>query len=416
MTSWRTISVAAALWLAAALAATAGNAPAPKDLDLIDRQLDSSKARQTEISSRIEDLEREQSSLSGRLVGLAQKVQSYEAAITAGEDRLVQLDQQEANIKATLIAKREVLSELLAGLQRLDRNPPPALVVKPGDILSALRSAILLGSVVPELNGEAKALNRSLAQLASLRADTLKEQDAIRAATLKLASARADMEQLLQRKAALLKDAGRSLETERARTRALAEKAKTLQQLLAAIAEENRKIAEAQTLEATVKAAEATRREAIAMRPKMAFADARGKLDFPAQGRLVRRYGDDDGIGGAVKGISVATRKKAEVVAPVDGHIEFAGPFRSYGQLLILNAGGGYHVLLSGMGRISAAAGQDVRAGEPLAQMGETAAQATVTGDGVQNAGPVLYIEFRKNGEAVDSSPWWIGAGQEARG
>jgi murein hydrolase activator len=117
-----------------------------------------------------------------------------------------------------------------------------------------------------------------------------------------------------------------------------------------------------------------------------------------------------------LKGLAISTRAEAQVTAPADGQVEFAGPFRSYGQLLILNAGGGYHVLLAGMGGISAEMGQIVRAGEPVGTMGLGPTPVMVLGDKMQDGNPILYIEFRKNGEAVDSAPWWIGAVKEARG
>jgi septal ring factor EnvC (AmiA/AmiB activator) len=207
--------------------------------------------------------------------------------------------------------------------------------------------------------------------------------------------------------------ADESLAAERARAAELAKKAQTLQELAAAL-EAERKRAEEQ--KAAALAAEQRRQEALRQKPRMAFADARGRIEYPAQGRIIKRYGDADGFGGKVKGVFVATRTQAQVLAPADGHIEFAGPFRSYGMLVILNAGGGYRLLLAGMGETSAETGQFVRAGEPVAQMGETAAPGTLTGDHADKRGPVLYIEFRRNGEAIDPSPWWIGGAQEARG
>jgi len=102
------------------------------------------------------------------------------------------------------------------------------------------------------------------------------------------------------------------------------------------------------------------------------------------------------------------------VTAPADGKVEFAGPFRSYGQLLILDAGEGYLVLMAGMKEISADIGQTVRAGEPVGIMGKGPSSVTLLGDQIQEARPVLYVEFRKNGEAVDSAPWWIGGTKEA--
>jgi septal ring factor EnvC (AmiA/AmiB activator) len=119
-----------------------------------------------------------------------------------------------------------------------------------------------------------------------------------------------------------------------------------------------------------------------------------------------RDYGAADGLGGTEKGISITTRLGAQVTAPCDGWVVYSAPYRSYGQLLILNAGDGYHVLLAGMERISVDVGQFVLTGEPVAVMGRSpqVASAIVAGTGQ----PVLYIEFRKDGTPVDPAPWWV--------
>ena len=129
----------------------------------------------------------------------------------------------------------------------------------------------------------------------------------------------------------------------------------------------------------------------------------------------MKEFGAPDGIGGAEKGISIATRAGAQVTAPGDGWVVYAGPFRSYGQLLILNAGGGYHVLLAGMDRISVDLGQFVLTGEPVAVMGNGSHIAAILATG--SSQPVLYIEFRKDGTPVDPGPWWAaGEGEKVRG
>ena len=108
------------------------------------------------------------------------------------------------------------------------------------------------------------------------------------------------------------------------------------------------------------------------------FGDNRGRLDYPSQGQIIRKFGDDDGFGGKTKGIFIATRVGAQVVTPADAHVEFAGPFRSYGELLILDTGDGYHLLLAGLGKVSIGTGEFVRAGEPVGLMGATAAPGTL--------------------------------------
>ena len=136
------------------------------------------------------------------------------------------------------------------------------------------------------------------------------------------------------------------------------------------------------------------------------FSRMQGKLALPVAGRVSRRFGHDDSNGGVMLGDMVATQSEAIVTAPADGSVLYAGPFRSYGQLLILNAGDGYHVVLAGMARISVATGQSVLAGEPVGVMGE-ARVASASASGIGNTGPELYVEFRKDGKPVDPAPWW---------
>jgi septal ring factor EnvC (AmiA/AmiB activator) len=120
-----------------------------------------------------------------------------------------------------------------------------------------------------------------------------------------------------------------------------------------------------------------------------------------------RDFGAPDGSGGNEKGISIVTRPGAQVTAPCDGWVVYAAPYRSYGKLLILNAGGGYHVVLAGMDRISVEIGQFVLTGEPVAVMGSGPQIASSIVIGAGTSQPVLYIEFRKDGSPVDPNPWW---------
>ena len=149
--------------------------------------------------------------------------------------------------------------------------------------------------------------------------------------------------------------------------------------------------------------------------PAIAFASAKGLLALPVNGTKIRDFGGSDGVGGVEKGISLAARPGAQVTTPCDGWVVYAGPFRSYGQLLILNAGGGYHVLIAGMERISVNIGQFVLTGEPVATMGSTSRVASILAANASQ--PVLYIEFRKDGTPIDPGPWWVAnKGQKVRG
>ena len=115
---------------------------------------------------------------------------------------------------------------------------------------------------------------------------------------------------------------------------------------------------------------------------------------MPARGRLVALFGDQSS-GVRNKGISIETRDGAQVVTPYDGEVVFAGPFRGYGQLLIIEHGEGYHTLLAGFSRIDSILGQWLLAGEPVGIMGWGS-----------KGGPVLYVELRRDGVAINPLPW----------
>jgi septal ring factor EnvC (AmiA/AmiB activator) len=210
-------------------------------------------------------------------------------------------------------------------------------------------------------------------------------------------------------------DAQKALEGERARVAQLGRQADTLKELVNKLeqsldpATRNARVA-ARTAEQGKQLGD-TRTDLAALRdpgrlaPAIAFASARGGLPFPVNGVKIRDFGANDGAGGAEKGLSIATRPGAQVTAPCDGWVVYAAPYRSYGQLLILNAGGGYHILLTGMDRISVDLGQFVLTGEPVAVMGSGPQVASATAAG--SSQPVLYIEFRKDGTPVDPTPWW---------
>lgn len=149
------------------------------------------------------------------------------------------------------------------------------------------------------------------------------------------------------------------------------------------------------------------------IKPAIAFASAQSKLPLPAQGRRVLGYGERTQYGASSKGMVIETRAGAQVTSPCDGWIVYAGEFRSYGQLLIINAGDGYHVLLAGMSQIDAAPGQFVLAAEPVGTM--AGAGKTDQSTAAANA-PVLYVEFRKDGRPVDPDPWWVAGQQKVQG
>jgi murein hydrolase activator len=407
--AWTTI-----LGLATLQARAETTLPAAGQLNSVEQDITFSTEAQEKIKNDVAAALKEQEEISAKLIGIAKQVQNQEAAVGAAEANVLKLRKEEITIRADLAEKQDVLSQLLAGLQRLEQNPPPALVVEPRDVLSALRGAMMFGSIVPELRGEAEALSRKLVRLEKIRGEVELEKIALNNSMVDLKTSQIDLGQLILQKKQLVFDSAGKLESEKKRAAELASKAKSLKQLVAELTAARLKEEAEKSKQALALEAERKRQAEALLKPPMVFSASLGRLDYPAQGQILKRYGDDDGLGSSLRGMAVATQKSAQITAPVDGKVEFAGPFRSYGQLLILDPGEGYLVLLAGMTKISAEMGQTIRAGEPLGNMGDGPSSVTLLGDQVQEARPVLYVEFRKNGEAVDSAPWWIGGMKEA--
>ena len=404
----------AALCLSAPYASAQTPLPQENELGSVEQEMSSSAESLEKIRSDIAAAIRDQEEISGKLITIARTVQSQETAITAAEERIQKLRKEEIILRAELAEKQEVLSELLAGLQRLEQNPPPAIVVEPNDVLAALRGAMMFGTIVPELRNDAQILADKLARLDKIRLAVEKEKASLNGSIINLKTSQIDLGQLIIQKKQLVFDNSGRLEEEKRRSGELASKAKSLKQLIADLAAARLKEEAKKTKLTLALEAERKRQEEFLLRPSVPFSSIKGRLEFPVQGQILKRFGQDDGLGSELRGLAVATRALAQVTAPADGKVEFAGLFRSYGQLLILDAGEGYLVLMAGMKEISADIGQSVRAGEPVGIMGKGPSSVTLLGDQIQEARPVLYVELRKNGEAVDSAPWWIGGTKEA--
>lgn len=378
---------------------------------------------ESKLKAEIAALGQDRTKLNQQLIDIAGRVRGIETGIADTEGRLRPLDARELQIRASLDSRRGEIAEVLAALQRAGRHAPPALLVRPEDALQSLRTAMLLGAVVPEMRARAAKLAGDLGELVSLRKTISEERDRLAADRDRLNEDRARLAALVQERQKTQAAAERDMEAERQRAAALAKQAETLQDLIAKMEQEVKaaaKAAAAAELKGTP-AMPGGRPDLSALKnparlsPAMAFASAKGLLRVPVNGARIRSFGGSDGLGGQEKGISIATRPGAQVTTPCDGWVVYAGPFRSYGQLLILNAGGGYHVLIAGMERISVNIGQFVVTGEPVATMGATSQIASILA--AASSQPVLYVEFRKDGTPIDSGPWWAASeGEKVRG
>jgi murein hydrolase activator len=390
-----------------------------RDRDLKAARDAQSKSIETEaaLKREIEQIGADRRKLNQALIDTAGRIRDVEAQVTATEARLKPLDASEQKIRKSLDGRRAVIGEVLAALQRIGHRPPPALIASPEDALQSVRTAMLLGAVLPEMRHEVEALANDLTALLNVRKQIADERDRLKSEVASLDDERTRMSALVSERQKQQAEREKALDAERARATALAHQVDNLKDLIAKLEQglDPATRAAREAARSDTRPAMSALRDPGRLAPAVAFASLRGQVPIPVNGVKLKEFGAPDGIGGLEKGVSIATRAGAQVTAPADGWVVYAGPFRSYGQLLILNAGNGYHILLAGMDRISVDLGQFVLTGEPVAVMGNGSHIAAILATG--SSQPVLYIEFRKDGVPVDPGPWWAaGEGQKVRG
>ena len=384
------------------------------ELEELLRATSLSEQRVKELDTEIASLKQDETSVTAALIQSSKTSRKLTEDITRIEDRLAGQREEEDGIRASLHSRRAVLAEVLGALQRMGLNPPPAILVKPEDALSSVRSAILLGAVVPEMRGETEKLVADLDALKRVTASIANERASLLATLQAQTEERHRLDALVLQKKKLraLSEENRAAETQKITE--LAGKAKSLKDLIATLEKdlateqstlERQRRDEEKRLALEQKKAEDTGTQTAMLAPGISLNTLKKTLILPASGKIVRRFGAEDGFGGKAAGITLAANPQSIVVTPVDATVLYAGPFRSYHQLLILDAGDGYHVVMGGIDKSMVSTGQFVLSGEPVGIMATKAPTSSAVTD--LTANPELYIEFRKDGKPVDSDPWW---------
>jgi murein hydrolase activator len=377
----------ASLLVAVPMAPAHAQAPAEK-LKKIEREVEQRKARAAELARQREELAREMDSLRGDLTQAATQVRAREQELSEAERGLAQASEDEKQRSQALEHERASLGQLLTALTRVATVPTESMVAFPDAPIDSARAALLMRAAVPAIADRARNLNQELVRLADLRRSLDgKRRDAHRAEQA-LRVQQASLGSLLEKRQALATKTEADRRAEEGRIAALSRDAKDLRDLMARIEAEQR--AEAARRAAAVKAAKAKGKTPAPDRetPSGPLVSSGA---YPVTGTIRVRYGQADDVGAAARGITIAARAGATVTAPLAGRVRFAGPFRSYGRILILEHPGGYHSLIAGFGRVDATVGAQVGAGEPVGLMPTDAGER-----------PDLYFEFRRDGHPID--------------
>ena len=416
-------------------------------LEDVEKALEADRAQAERLKAAAAALAAEIEDLRAKSIAAAQQAQNLESEMSAAERTLEDLTAEEQAKTADLARRRAQLGRTLGALQRLALQPPEAALARSVEPVDSARAALVLRVAVPALEDKAALLRDELGELALLRTRIALERDDLAAAAAALGAERDRLAALTARKTELQATTAAEQEAAEARVARLAREARDLQELTERLeaerlAAEQRALEEARAAAAREEAArqEAARQEAsrqaaaeqaaqaaadreaaaarqveqearqlarltppASLRP---FPEADASLTMPVRGRVVRLYGQESQAAGSTdKGISIRARAGAQVVAPFDGKVAYAGPFRGYGLILIIEHGGRYHTILAGFDRIDAVVGQWVLAGEPVARMGDAA-----------GGNPELYFELRRTGQAINPLPWLATTDDKVRG
>lgn len=367
------------------------------------------------LKSESKSLNTEASQLQQKLIDAGKKIQNAEKTLTRSEGEIAELAKQEKQLQLALAKNRTAIAQMLGVMQHMGREPPPVMMTERNDALRMVRSAMILASFFPGFRDKAEQLATTIADLNSIITKSREELKRFETAQAKFTSLKAEIGALLEQKRGKLqanRQQQEQLKLAASRhSRAINDFGALLKRLDAEVAKKSNLKEyeeELRALDPAIEVKPSVQKAAFVspgrLKPSVPFENAKGLLPFPASGKRLVSFGGSDELGGKSQGIRVETRSEAQITSPSDGWVIYAGKFRSYGQLLIINAGGGYHILLAGLGQIYTEVGQFVLAGEPVAAMGKS---PQIADRSVKSRNTELYIEFRKNARPVDPDPWW---------
>ncbi|MBB6427994.1 peptidoglycan DD-metalloendopeptidase family protein [Sphingopyxis sp. JAI128] len=328
--------------------------------------------------------------LKKRSAALAARIQSAEADISAGEARVALVSRRLSAQRARLAEQQQPLLELAASLQQLSRQPPVSVLAQPGSLTDIVHARAVIDAAMPVIERRTAGVRRELAAL-----DTTRRQQGI--ALQALSSSKA---QLAQRRDALtrLENEGRlrsrelmsSAQLEADRALGLGEKARDIVELMDSLEADSAVRAElAQLAGPLPRPRNPAGAVTGAAPPAPAEAElTQGAYRLPVVGRIVAGLGEVNESGVRSRGVTIAARPGGQVVAPAPGRVSFAGDYRGYGKIVIVDHGGGWVSLLTGMIALSVGVGDTLDSGTPVGRAGSDDSRITV--------------ELRRAGRPVD--------------
>jgi len=361
--------------------------PSAHPVQEVEQELKEREAREKKLKAELKDIKTDLSKKRNNMVEVARKISQNEKDLTNLEARIDAKRQEQLAIEVRLNEDRGSISDLVLALERVRRIPPEALIAKPGAPLETAQSAMLLQSVLPRVYDRAEGLKADLAHLKTIIEDLKKDRAEVLATSKKLEKNHNQLASLLKERESLYAKTEKDVKVQQAELKKISLQASNLRDLVARI---EKKQKEEDARRARQKAS-----SGATSQPYKTPVPKAGQAQLPISGVIRVSYGKSDEIGAVSQGLKIESRPQALVVAPMGGVVDYAGPFKGYGQIIILKHEKGYHSLIAGLGKIDTVVGRAVSAGEPIGAMGAKLSE---------NEAPTLYYELRYNGQPVNPS------------
>jgi len=369
------------LTLTLLLLATPSFAQTADDVDALTKKEQAARKKTTQLSVQHESVRKDVADLKKKLAKSAREAQKIEVELGNLENQTAELNSRVQTLKTQIADDRIRNSELLAALQRLEATPPPTLILSPRNAKQAAQAGQLMATLSGQLKHRAESLSLNLtaldvtqAQITIKRGELAQTRDRLNRETTKVETG-------LAKKSTLEAKLSDERNTAAAEAKRLAAESKNLLDLIAKLESEAAKVVP------RPKPGRKSSPKLVLPKGTKKFADAKGSMLRPVSGRIVKKFGKSE------KGLTLAGRAGGKVLSPYAGRVEFSGPFKNYDQLVILNVGDGYFVLLTGLNSLFVGTGDTVRRGEPVGNL-------------PNQSGSELYIELRRNGSPIDPMPW----------
>lgn len=347
-------------------------------------------ARSTRLEAQAAAASSEADRLKIRSAALAARIQSAEADISAGEARVALVSRRLAAQRARLAQQQQPLLELAASLQQLSRQPPVSVLAQPGSLTDMVHARAVIDAAMPVIERRTAGVRQELTLLQATRRQQAVALRALSASKGQLAERRNTLTRLENEGRMRSRELMSSAQLEADRALGLGEKARDIVELMDALEADGAVRAElAQLAGPLPRPRNPANTISSAAPPAPAVAElTAGAYRLPVVGRIVAGLGEVNDSGVRSRGVTIAARPGGQVVAPAPGRVSFAEDYRGYGKIVIIDHGGGWVSLLTGMIGLSVAVGDTLDAGAPIGRAGSDDSRITV--------------ELRRGGRPVD--------------